>query len=304
MAKRSRGRVISGIILLDKPSGITSNAALQKVKRLYQAAKAGHTGTLDPFATGMLPICLGEATKVATYLSDASKAYAARISLGMQTSTGDPEGEPVDQANVPELDREDFLEALATFEGEIEQVPPMYSALKSDGRRLYELAREGVEVERPARAVKIFQLSLVDHGPDWLDIEVVCSKGTYIRVLAEDLARALGTVGHCASLRRLVVGPFGGGDTYTLDQLALKAEHGHSALDDLLMSADAALGHLPALKVPEQSLAAVRNGNLIEVAPERYQGLVRIYDPEHQFLGIGELLGNTRMQPKRMLVSN
>ncbi len=303
MARNKKGRPVSGILLLDKPSGLSSNQALQQIKRVFGARKAGHTGTLDPFATGMLPICLGEATKVAHYLTDASKAYSAKIVLGQQTSTGDPEGEVIETTPIPEFLAEDLEEVLGTFAGELEQTPPMYSALKKDGKRLYQLAREGVEVARDPRRIWVHELSLVEHGKNWLAINVVCSKGTYIRVLAEDIARGLGTVGYCQRLRRTAVGPFGGAQIYQIEELERRAEQGLDSLDRCLIPADAALGHLPALQVAEHFIPAVINGNAIAVDADCLQGLVRIYGPKQEFLGVGELLAGARLQPRKMFIA-
>ncbi len=305
MARKRKGRPVSGILLLDKPQGLSSNQALQKVRWLFQAAKAGHTGSLDPFATGMLPVCLGEATKVSNFLLDSSKGYSTRVHLGVQTDTGDPEGQVIEQTVVPELDRSDIEEALRAFEGDVEQVPPMYSALKKDGKRLYELARAGQEVERSARPIKIFDLTLTDFGENWLDLDVVCSKGTYIRVLAEDIGRALGTVAHAETLRRTAVGPFGGGQMYAIEQLeAIRDSAEPESLDRLLIPTDAALSDLPAIHVNETQLAPVRNGNPVQLPPEQYRGLVRIYADRHEFLGIGELTSSSELRPKRLIASS
>ena len=205
---RRKWRDVDGILLLDKPRGLSSNQALQLARRIYNARKAGHTGSLDPFATGMLPLCFGQATKVSGQMLAASKTYRVQCQLGIQTSTGDPEGEVCLEAEVPQLDETQIARTLATFTGEIEQVPPMYSALKHQGKRLYELARQGIEVERKARKVEIFSLSLDSFATDSLQLTVQCSKGTYIRTLVQDLAQAWGTVGHATALRRLSVQPF------------------------------------------------------------------------------------------------
>ena len=217
---------VDGIVLLDKPEGISSNAALQRVRRAFRARKAGHTGSLDPLASGLLPICLGQATKACALLLDADKAYRFRLALGRRTSTGDREGETIATAPVMPLDEAVIRRRSSAFLGESMQVPPMYSALKHAGQRLYRLARAGVEVERAPRRVLIERLELLAAGEDWLDFEVACSKGTYVRSLAEDLARAFGTVGHVASLRRIGLGPFNGMPMHTLDRIEEAASGG------------------------------------------------------------------------------
>jgi tRNA pseudouridine55 synthase len=205
--RRVRGRDVNGILLLDKPSGITSNDALQQVKRLYFASKAGHTGSLDPLASGVLPICMGQATKVSAFLLDADKRYQVRCQLGVRTATADAEGEILETRAVENYPARQLEDVLDQFRGSIEQIPPMYSALKHEGQRLYKLARQGVEVERQARPVEIYQLTLTGRGPDWIDIEVHCSKGTYVRTLAEDIGEKLGCGAHVADGGRSLYRP-------------------------------------------------------------------------------------------------
>ena len=223
MARRRKGRRISGILLLDKPAGISSNAALQKVKWLYKAAKAGHTGSLDPLATGLLPVCLGEATKASAFLLDADKRYVTSIKLGAKTSTADPEGEIIETAAIPDISLERLGEVLEGFLGDIQQLPPMYSAVKHKGERLYKLAREGLEVERAPRTITIHDLVCLDFDSVTLQLEIHCSKGTYVRTLAEDISEALGTLGHVAELRRTAVGPFTDADMVSIEQLEARA---------------------------------------------------------------------------------
>ena len=221
--RRARGRDVTGILLLDKPSGITSNAALQQVKHLYFARKAGHTGSLDPLASGILPICMGEATKVSAFLLDADKRYQVRCRLGIRTTTADAEGEVLEERPIGTYSGDQLEAVFDGFRGRIEQIPPMYSALKHKGERLYKLARQGVEVEREPRPVNIYELTLAGQGDDWIDIDVHCSKGTYIRTLAEDIGEKLGCGAHVAALRRSAVGPYGSDQLITLEQLeALK----------------------------------------------------------------------------------
>lgn len=217
--RRRKGRNISGILLLDKPMGITSNAALQQVKRLFNACKAGHTGSLDPLATGVLPLCFGEATKFSQFLLDADKHYRARVRLGVTTDSGDADGKVLETKPVPEITDEALEQALDNYRGEITQVPSMFSALKVDGQPLYKLARQGVEVEREARPVTIYELEVQDRSGDELTLDVRCSKGTYVRTLAEDIGRELGCGAHVAGLRRLAAGPFKIEETVSIQQL-------------------------------------------------------------------------------------
>ena len=278
-------RDIDGIVLLDKPEGISSNAALQRVRRAFRARKAGHTGSLDPLASGMLPICLGQATKACALLLDADKTYRFRLALGLSTSTGDREGETIATAPVAAIDEAAIRQQAAAFLGESMQIPPMYSALKHEGRRLYRLARAGVEVERAPRRVRIDRLELLAAGPDWLDFEVACSKGTYVRSLAEDLARAFGTVGHVASLRRIGLGPFSDMPMYPLDRIeeAASAEVG---LEAMLIAVDEALPGLPAVQLGAVEQASVLQGRVVPaLGPGASQ--VRIY-------GVGRALSGRR----------
>ena len=245
MTRRSRrsGRNINGIFLLDKPAGISSNAALQHVKRLFQARKAGHTGSLDPLATGMLPICLGQATKISGFLLEADKSYHVLIQLGVTTTTGDAEGDIVETRGVDVIGNKQIMSVLADFTGEIEQIPPMYSAVKQNGTPLYKLARQGIEVERKSRKVQIHELKLLNLSGELLEIEVRCSKGTYIRTLAEDIGAQLGCGGYVSNLRRKTVGHFEPERMMTLEMLDSLAHDGFQALDDHLFSMESALTH-------------------------------------------------------------
>lgn len=300
--RRSRGRPINGILPLDKPAGISSNRALQQVKHLYQARKAGHTGSLDELATGLLPLCFGEATKVSPYLLDADKYYRATCKLGIKTSTADSAGEILDERPVPALDRERILAVLDRFRGPIEQVPPMHSALKHKGKRLYELARQGVEVERAARPVTIHALDLIDFGEDWIEIDVRCSKGTYIRTLAEDIGEQLGCGAHVSALRRLGAGPFTADQMVTMAQLETALEEGGvAALDGLLLPLDSALAGSPALELEDTLAYYLCQGQAVMVPNAPTSGWLRLYDDKQQFLGIGEVLDDGRIAPKRLL---
>jgi tRNA pseudouridine55 synthase len=294
-------RPVDGILLLDKPEGLTSNAALQRVRRAYRARKAGHTGSLDPLASGLLPICFGQATKASGLLLDADKTYDVTIALGERTATGDSEGEVVERAPVPAMDAASVRRAAAGLVGEQEQVPPMYSALKHGGQRLYRLARQGVEVERAPRRVTIHELRLLDLDGPRLRLEVRCSKGTYVRTLAEDLARALGTVGHVASLRRLALGPFDGRQMSTLAEVeALSASV--ADLDALLLPPDAGLATMPAVQLGVAEEALVLQGQAVFAAGPG-GSKVRMYGPGGRFLGVGRMTAEgRRLAPDRIMV--
>jgi tRNA pseudouridine55 synthase len=292
---------VDGIVLLDKPEGISSNAALQRVRRAFRARKAGHTGSLDPLASGMLPICLGQATKACALLLDADKSYRFRLALGRSTSTGDREGATIATAPVAAFDEAIIRRQSSVFVGESMQVPPMYSALKHAGQRLYRLARAGVEVERAPRRVRIERLELLAAGEDWLDFEVACSKGTYVRSLAEDLARAFGTVGHVASLRRIGLGPFNGMAMHTLDRIE-EAASGGAGLETMLRAVDEALPGLPAVQLGAAEQASVLQGRVVPaLGPGASQ--VRIYGVGGRFLGVGRMSAEgARLSPERIMV--
>ena len=305
MAKRRRGRPISGILVLDKPDGQTSNEALQTVKRLYYAAKAGHTGSLDPLATGVLPICFGEATKFSQYLLDADKAYTSTVVLGEATASGDAEGEVLSTADASGLTEQQVAAALTAFAGEISQVPSMYSAIKKDGQPLYKLAREGIEVEREARWVHVYEIRLDAFRPGpraEADIYVHCSKGTYIRSIAEDLGQALGCGGHVSALRRLKVGPFSDEQSVTLAALeGLRQSEAFREMDQLLRPVGEALGHLPAVRLTEASGFYLRQGQPVLVPKAPTEGLVQLLLDSGEFLGVGEVLDDGRIAPRRLV---
>lgn len=258
-----RGRNVRGILLLDKPSGLTSNQALQRAKRLFQAAKAGHTGSLDPLATGMLPICFGAATKLAGYLLDARKTYAVTARLGIATDTGDADGNVIATSDAAPPDERDVREAVGSFVGEIEQTPPMYSALKRDGKRLYELARQGIVVDREPRRVQIDAMTLDEYAWPILRFTMTCSKGTYVRTLVTDIAEKLGTLGHVIALRRLAVEPFDPADMIGFEQLERDAADGLAALDKRLVPAERALAAWPRLELPPASTERLLKGQSI-----------------------------------------
>lgn len=308
MGRRRRGRPVDGILVLDKPLGMSSNQALQQAKRLYFAAKAGHTGSLDPLATGVLPLCFGEATKFSQYLLDADKAYESCFVLGEVTDTGDAEGEVVAREDASALTAERIETALEQFRGEIEQVPSMYSALKHNGQPLYKLARKGVEVERPSRRVVIHRLELRDFraGPRAeADIYLECSKGTYVRSVAEDLGQALGCGAHVGALRRTKAGPFGLGESVSLDTLeSLKRNDELLAMDQLLQPADTALGGLPLVQLSESGGFYLRQGQPVLVPNAPCSGMVRVALEDGEFLGVGEILDDGRVAPRRLIVTN
>lgn len=288
---------VNGILLLDKPIGITSNAALGRAKRALGIKKAGHTGTLDPLASGLLVLCFGEATKVSAFLLDADKTYEAEVCLGVETDSEDAEGEVIARQEVPPLGVADIEKVLENFRGEIEQVPPMHSALKHRGRRLYELARNGEQVERPARAVTIHELNLDRVELPKLHLTVCCSKGTYIRSLARDIGKALGCGAHLSALRRTSSQPFHINDAIELESLDQLERDPARAL---LLPPDQALQHLPEVRLDDQLSNRIRQGQKLAGLPERHSGEVRIYGPE-SFVGIGEMDGTGHLKPRRLL---
>lgn len=294
-------RPVDGLVLLDKPVGWTSNAALQAVKRLYRAKKAGHTGSLDPLASGLLPICLGEATKLSGLLLNADKAYRFTCRLGVITATGDAEGEVLATRPVGPLSREQIEAALRRFTGPIQQIPPMYSAVKRDGQPLYKLARQGIEVERAPREVTVHELRLLRHDAEELECELRCSKGTYVRALAADLGEALGCGAHVSALRRTAVEPYDAARMVTLDALRELAERGLAALDEWLLPPDSAVTNWPAVSVSGDSAFYLRQGQPVLVPRAPSQGWLRLYQEGRQFLGIGEILDDGRVAPRRLL---
>ncbi len=301
MGRRGRkGRNVQGILLLDKPVGITSNHALQRVKRLYNAQKAGHTGSLDPLADGLLPLCFGGATKISAFLLDADKRYWVRVRLGETTTTQDGEGEILERRPTDGVTEDRLRQVVEGFVGEIEQVPPMYSALKHQGERLYKLAREGVEVEREARAVTIHSIEIgVVELPEF-ELDVRCSKGTYVRTLAADIGEALGCGAHVTALRRTGVGPYRAEQMVTMEAIQAAAEQGQEALDALLLPVDSALGDWPEVRLTPDSAFYMRQGQPVLAPRAPSSGMVRMYDAGG-FIGIGEVLDDGRIAPRRML---
>ena len=302
--RKNKGRNVSGVLLLDKPQGCSSNHILQKVKRLFDAAKAGHTGSLDPLATGMLPVCLGEATKISAFLLDSDKKYRFKCQLGVSTNTGDAEGEVIDTQDASAITEQDILAVLPEFIGEIEQIPPMFSALKHNGERLYDLARKGIEVERKPRSITIYNIDYISLATDdqqriILELEVECSKGTYVRTLAEDIAKKLDCCAHITALRRLSVGPYSG-EMITIDELIELAEDGQDALDACLQPIDSGVADWPDVHLGSDAAFYVRQGQPVLVPHAPTEGWVRIYDQSH-FLGLGEIQDDGLVAPRRMI---
>lgn len=298
--RRSR-RKVDGLLLLDKPSGITSNAALQKLKWLYAARKAGHTGSLDPLASGMLPLCFGEATKFSQYLLGADKTYLVRARFGARTDTADSDGSVVQTTEVRIRDEETLREGMRHLTGSIAQVPPMYSALKYQGRRLYELARAGQEVERAARPVEIYSFEIEHFDPVTPLFRVRCSKGTYIRVLIEDLAEKIGSLAHVIELRRTAVGPFGEAAMNTLQQCMGAADEGTDALDALLRPLDEIAGQWPLTRLAAYEAGLLLRGSQVAAPEGLAAGMVRLYKDGGEFFGMGEVMSDGRLVSRRLL---
>lgn len=308
MGRRRRGRPVNGILVLDKPLGESSNRSLQRAKRLYDAAKAGHTGSLDPLATGVLPLCFGEATKFSQYLLDADKGYESTFTLGRTTATADAEGETLTVSDASGVTEAAVEEAMSDLRGAIEQLPPMYSALKQNGQPLYKLARQGIEVERKPRPVEIkdFELRAFRGGEQAeVDVVIACSKGTYVRTLAEDLGKALGCGAHVSALRRTRSGPFTLADSVTMETLsALKENEQLAQMDQLLLPADAPLGSLPLVTLSESGGFYLRQGQPVLVPNAPCSGMVRVALQDGEFLGVGEILDDGRVAPRRLVVTN
>jgi tRNA pseudouridine55 synthase len=306
MTRRRRGREISGILVIDKPPGLTSNDAVQRVKRLFDASKVGHTGALDPLATGVLPLCFGDATRFSQYLLDSDKRYWTRIRLGVATDTGDAEGTIVATRPVGNMDAVALEAALDGFRGEIEQVPSMFSAIKHHGQPLYKLARQGIEVERSSRAVTIHSNTLVALAGEELELEIHCSKGTYVRTLAEDLGSVLGCGAHVVALRRLGAGPYGEADAITIE--ALEALPDQPARDALLLPVDSVVEGWPEVRLNDDTAYYVRKGQPVIVAHAPSRGWVRLSEvSDHgatRFMGVGEVLDDGRVAPRRLVAGS
>lgn len=300
---RKKGNDVDGILLLDKPLGISSNSALQKVRRLFDAKKAGHTGSLDPLATGVLPICFGQASKVTAFLLDSDKRYRCTAQLGSTTTTGDKEGDELNVREVTPFNEDDVEKVLADYRGEIEQIPPMHSALKHNGQPLYKLARQGIEIERKVRHVTIHELTLIEFTEDTMTLDIQCSKGTYIRTLAQDIGDAMGFGAHLSMLRRTDVSPFDCSKLYTIEEVEQLAAE--DKLSGLLLPIDSVLLEFPAIKLNFDEVALIRNGIKIvrEDTPET--DMIRLYSDQDEFLGIGKHAlndeGKIMLAPRRLM---
>jgi len=298
----NRGRNVNGILILDKPLGITSNKALQQVKNLLFARKAGHTGSLDPLASGLLAICFGEATKMANYIVDTEKHYRATGQLGSTTSTGDTEGEVLEKKPVPVFDKAQLDAILEKFTGEIMQIPPMYSALKHNGEPLYKLARQGIEIEREPRPITIFSLKLLEVTESSFTIDVVCSKGTYIRTLIEDIGAELGCGAHTTALRRTSVGPFTEQDMVSMQTLVDAEQNDREALNNYVKPVQTALIDWPEVKLSPDAAYYLRQGQAVTVPHAPTSGMVCLFAGESEFIGVGQILDDGRVAPKRLLI--
>jgi len=299
MARRRTGRNVHGILLLNKPVGISSNAALQRVKRLFKARKAGHTGSLDKLASGLLPICLGEATKLSGYLLEADKYYQAELTLGVTTETGDAEGKVLQTRSITGIDQSQIEAAIQSFIGPIEQVPPMYSAIKHHGQALYKLARQGKVVERQARTVIIHSFKVLSLIENRLFVEVHSTKGTYIRTLAEDLGEMLGCGAHITVLHRFGVGGYR--ELFDFETLEACAKEGLDALDRLLLPVHSALSDWPEVKLTEEIAYYVRQGDAVQVSHAPTVGWVKLFTEDAEFIGIAEVLNDGRIAPRRIM---
>jgi len=303
MSKRNKkGRNINGVVLLDKASGGSSNHALQKVKRLFGANKAGHTGSLDPLASGLLPICLGQATKVAQFLLDSDKRYFVRAKFGQVSSTGDSEGKIVNFGSTKGIDESSIRVTLLKFIGDINQVPPMYSALKRNGTPLYKLARKGIEIERSSRPVTIHEINFLDLEDAIVSLEVFCSKGTYIRTLVEDIGKSLGCGGHVVELRRTGFAHFDLSESKTYEQLSKLKEQNLESLDSVILSADEMIPNLESVYLDSEQTSDIRLGKKIEYLGFSSSQKLKLYDHNEQFIGIGESNLMSEILPKRLFV--
>ncbi len=299
--RKPRGRDVQGILLLDKPLGISSNAALQQVKNIFYARKAGHTGSLDPLADGLLPICFGGATKISAFLLDANKRYTVKVKLGVTTTTADAEGDVLETCSCDGITEEKIGTALKDFTGEIQQLPPMYSALKHNGERLYKLARKGIEVEREPRAVTIHEISLLSVNLPEFELDVKCSKGTYIRTLAEDIGEQLGCGAHVSALRRTEVGPFGLDGMVDMATIESIAQQGRDALDELLLPMESAIADWPEVQLTADAAFYLRQGQPVLVPQAPTDGWVRLYADKTRFIGVGQIQDDGKVAPKRLM---
>jgi tRNA pseudouridine55 synthase len=301
MMNKHAGTKINGILLLDKPLEMTSNGALQRVKRLFGAKKAGHTGSLDPLATGMLPICFGEATKLSQYLLDSDKCYSVTGTLGIRTATGDAEGEVIATRDIVDVTRERLEQVFQQFIGQIDQIPPMFSAIKFQGQPLYKLARRGIEIERQPRPVTIHSLKLIDCTENTFKIDVHCTKGTYIRTLVEDIGEVLGCGAHVSELRRPAVSPYQDSKMYTLEELeAICNQDGQRALLSCLLPLESSVQSFPAIQLSTSAAFYLRMGQPVMATSVLSNGLIRLFSQDGQFMGIGEMMDDGRVTPRRL----
>ncbi len=310
MARRQRGREVSGMIIVDKPVGASSNDVVQRAKQLYRAQKVGHTGSLDPLATGVLPLCFGEATKFSQFLLDSDKKYRVRIKLGVRTDSGDADGRVLETRPVVDIDAAAVREVLAEFMGEIDQVPSMFSAIKHQGQPLYKLARRGIEVERKSRRVTIYSNELVVFEGDEFELEIHCSKGTYVRTIAEELGEKLGCGAHVCALRRRQAGPYDESDMVSFAELErVRDQGGFEALDALLMPIESAVRDWPVVSVSDATAFYIRQGQPVIVPHAPTSGHVQLVeqstDGSHRmFIGVGEILDDGRVAPRRLVVTH
>ena len=292
---------VKGILLLDKPVGISSNRLLQNVKYIYNAKKAGHTGSLDVPASGLLPICFGEATKVSGYLLNSNKKYFVQCKLGETTTTGDAAGTVLLARKITKISESILTKIFKNFVGDIQQIPPMFSSLKHNGKRLHEFAYKGIEIERKPRDIRIYSIELLRISQDYFEIEVFCSKGTYIRTLVEDIGEEIGCGAHVSSLRRLETGPFNLLHSASLKEIEFTAKKGKQALYDLLLPMDTALKDFPKILLTEDKVFCLRQGQSIEVSDIPRLGQLRIYNSSNEFIGLGDAIKNNLIKPKRLI---
>jgi len=299
--RRQKGHNINGIILFDKPIKLTSNQALQNVKKLLNANKAGHTGSLDPLATGLLPICLGEATKVSSYLLSADKSYTVQCQFGVRTDSADADGNVIETRPVKELSVARITSVMQQFKGSISQVPPMHSAIKQNGVPLYKLARQGIEVERQSRQITIYDIDLVDYHDDILEFAVSCSKGTYIRTLVDDIGEVLGCGAHVTMLRRTRVGPFDMEGAVTWEKLQILQSQGNEAVLQAILPIDEGLKLMPAVNLTEDAAFYLQKGQAVFIPHNKNKGFVRLFMGDNRFLGIGQMQEDGKVAPKRLM---
>ena len=304
MSKRRRGRDVSGVLVLDKPPGLSSNQVVQKAKRLFNARKVGHTGALDPLATGVLPLCFGEATKFSQYLLESDKKYWACLQLGIATDSGDADGQVIAERPIENIDTAKIEDALRFFRGEFDQVPSMFSAIKHKGQPLYKLARQGIEIEREARRVTVFSNELVAFTGSRLELEIHCTKGTYIRTIAEELGEMLGCGAHVAELRRRSAGPFDEADMIRFETLEIAL--GDGSLDQFLKPISSTVQAMPEVRLTDSTAFYLRQGQPVIVPHAPTSGWVRLAevvdDKSTRFIGVGEILDDGRVAPRRLVV--